>query len=357
MTKTSTRLAVVVLAGGQSKRFGSPTPKVVHPLLGRPLIGHVVQTLAELHRSSKLAGVTVVVPPGKLVEAALAGQPVPFHLSFAVQRLPRGTGDAARVALAKLPKATEVLVIAGDSPLLQASTLHELVRQRRASGAAAAVLTAILDDPGDYGRVVRDGGRVAEIVEAPDATIAQRHIREINTSTYVFARDALAAALPKLRTNNVQGEYYLTDAVRLLVGAGRPVVAVQGGHDEALGTNTRRDYALVLGRLRRRVLARLMDAGVTILDPNATYVDVDVAVGADTVLRPNTSLEGSTRIGAGCDIGPNVWLIDTTVGDGASVMFATARAARVRAGARVGPFADLTGAYTDPGKPKPRKGT
>lgn len=336
----SVRTGAIVLAAGRSKRFRSSTPKVLHPLLGRTLAEHVLQALRGMPRSVRPSEVVVVTPPGGEVEAALGAGDYPFALRFAVQREPKGTGDAARIGLSRLSKPQEVLVLAGDAPLLQPATLAELARARRARRAACGVLTAILDDPGAYGRVVRaPDGRIDRIVEAPDASSAERAIAEINTSTYVFDAAALARALPKLRTDNAQDEFYLTDAVRLLVNDG--VVAVTGDPGDALGANTRGDFALVSRVMRARIVEDLLDRGVTVADPDTCYVDAGVTVGAETVLLPNTHLEGSTRIGGGCEIGPSVRLVDTAVGAGATVTFAVARSARIGPGAQVGPFASL----------------
>lgn len=334
-------LAAVVLAAGRSKRFRSAVPKVLHPAAGRPIVLHVLEALRELHRRTRLSAVVLVVPPGGQVEQALADVRFPFPVVYAVQRQPRGTGDAVRRALGRLDGPDEVLVCAGDAPLVRTESLRALVRERRRRKASAAVLTAVLADGGAYGRVVRRDGYVEGIVEARDASRAQLAIREVNTGTFVFAGDALARTLPALRSDNAQGEYYLTDAVRMLATGGGGVAGIEGAADEGLGVNTRAELADVVRRIRERICERLMSRGVTILDPAATYVDAGVAVGADTLILPGTLLEGSTRVGRGCEVGPSVRLVDTRVGDAASVSFAVARGARIGAGAEVGPYASL----------------
>ena len=341
MSPNNGGLAAVVLAGGRSTRFGGTTSKVLHPLWGRTLLGHVLEALRAVHRSTRLREVCVVVPPGKEIERALASERFPFKVSFAVQRAAKGTGDAAQVALRKLGPSGEVLVCSGDVPLIGAETLVSLVRARRESNAPAAVLTAVLPDPGQLGRVMRRGGEIAGVVEVWDATPEQLAIREINTCTYAFSREALEHALPRLREDNAKGERYLTDVVGLLAADGERLAGVEGDPDEVLGTNTKAELAHVARIARRRIVHGLMDGGVTVIDPDTTYVDAGVQCGADTVLHPNTFLEGVTKVGAGCEIGPNVRLVDTKVGDGASVTFAVARESKIGPGASVGPFASL----------------
>jgi len=341
MSKSGKGLSAIVLAGGRSTRFRGTAPKVLHPLVGRPIVGHVLETLRALHRKTRLREVCVVVPPGRQIEKALAGEKFPFKLSFAVQKTAGGTGDAARIGLRKLGPAGEVLVCSGDVPLVRAETLVSLVQTRRQSEAAAGVLTAVLPEPGQLGRVLRTEGWITGVVEVWDATPEQLEIREINTCIYVFEREALGRVLPRIRADNAKKELYLTDVVGELVGAGDHLVGVEGGPDEVLGTNTRGEFAAVARIARARAVETLMDVGVTVLDPDTTYVDVGVKVGPDTVLRPNTYLEGSTAIGAGCEIGPNVHLVDTSVGDGAVVTFAVAREAKIGPQCSVGPFASL----------------
>jgi bifunctional UDP-N-acetylglucosamine pyrophosphorylase/glucosamine-1-phosphate N-acetyltransferase len=247
----ASNLVAVVLAAGQSKRFGSPVPKVLHDVGGKPLVGHVVEALGGMRRSLRPRSAVMVVPPGGAVAAALAPSGLPFPLRFATQSPPRGTGDATRIALAAAGDCDEVLVIAGDMPLVLPATLDDLVRRRRDADAAAVVLTAIVDDAGALGRVIRSGERVERVVEAKDATPSELAIREVNTSVYVFSRRALDEALPLLSDDNAQGEYYLTDAIGMLAGSGR-VIAVTGSAGEALGANTQAELAAVGAELSRR---------------------------------------------------------------------------------------------------------
>lgn len=335
------KLAAIVLAAGRSKRFGGELPKVLHPLWGRPLVGHVLETLRVVHKAERIGQVCLVCGPGKQVEQAFADEHLPFDLNYAVQREPRGTGDAVKVGLRKLEDADDILVLAGDAPLVGAPSLVELVRTLRAADAAGVLLTAVLDDGGSYGRIVRDGRRIAAVVEARDATPDELAIREINTSTYAFTASALAATLPKLDTDNDQSEYLFTDVPGHLIAGGELVAGVEGDPVEALGTNTRADLALVARHARARILDSVMEAGVTVVDPDTTYVDATVACGPDTVLLPGTFLEGATQVGSGCRIGPNTQLVDTTVGDGVSIAFSVVKEAKIGPECEVGPFAHL----------------
>lgn len=334
-------LSAVVLAAGRSKRFGGQRPKVLHPLWGRSVLARVLDTLALVHRTVKITEVCVVVPPGRAVRKALEAERYPFIVNYATQKDPTGTGDAARIGVRRLARSDDVLVLAGDVPLVAASSLVELVGALRSSDAAAAVLTAVLDDAGAYGRIIRSQEWITGIVEARDATPDQLAIREINTCTYAFSRPALERVLPSLRPNNVQKEKYLTDSIGALVDLGEHVTSVEGAPEDVLGTNTRGEFARVASIVRERIIADLMDGGVTVIDPGSTYVDEGVRCGPDTVLRPGTILEGATVVGAGCQIGPSVHLVDTKVGDGATVSFAVARESKIGAEASVGPFASL----------------
>jgi bifunctional UDP-N-acetylglucosamine pyrophosphorylase/glucosamine-1-phosphate N-acetyltransferase len=313
---------------------------VLHPVCGRPIIGHVLQTLRDVHRSTKISSVSIVVPPGKEVERALKDAKFPFEIVFAVQKDPMGTGAAAQIGLKRLGDADDVLVLYGDMTLVRASSLAALVEARREVRAAGALLTAIAQEPPPYGRIVRVGGSISEIVESRDATPEQLEINEVNLC-FAFDRAELAKALPKLKSINAQGERYLTDVVAGLVRDGQLVTSVHGDIEEVLGTNTRADLAAVTRVTRRRIVDELMDAGVTVIDPDTTYIDAGVVVGADTVILPNTYLEGATKIGSRCEIGPGVRLVDTTVGDEARVTFAVARASKIGQRASVGPFAHL----------------
>ena len=330
---------VVVLAAGQGTRMRSSTPKVLHTLGGRSLLGHVLAAVAPLS-----AGTTVVVVGSgrDQVEAHLA-EIAPDALAV-VQEQQLGSGHAAEVALAAVPDLEgPVLVLNGDSPLLTAGTLEALVAAHDAAGSVFTVLTAEVDDPTGLGRIVRDEqGAPRAIVEERDATDEQRAIREVNAGVYVANAGTLRRVLAGLGTSNAQGEQYLTDALAPLVEGGAPTAAVRAEDpDDVLGCNDRRELAERRRTLNDRVLDDLMRAGVTVVDPQTTWVDVTVAVGNDTVLEPGTQLRGTTTIGSGAVVGPDTTLVDCVVDDGASVVRSHCLGAVIGPEATVGPFSYL----------------
>ena len=330
---------VVVLAAGQGTRMRSAVPKVLHTLGGRSLLGHVLAAAEPLN-----AGATVVVVGAgrDLVEEHLA-QVAPGAFPV-VQEEQRGSGHAAAVALDAVPDLEgPVLLVNGDSPLLRAATVAALVEAHRAAGSVLTVLTAEVDDPTGLGRIVRDAdGDVRAIVEERDATPEQRAIREINAGVYVGDAAAIRRALARISTDNDQGEQYLTDVLGLLVADGARVRGhVAEDPDDVLGCNDRRELAARRRTLNDRVLDDLMRSGVTVVDPQTTWVDVTCAVAADVVLEPGTQLRGVTTVAAGAVVGPDSTLVDTEVGEGASVVRTHSLQAVIGPEASVGPFADL----------------
>lgn len=339
-------LAAVVLAAGEGTRMRSTTPKVLHPLAGRPMLAHLVDTLVGL----PIDRVVVVVGHGAdrvtgTLSAAIRG---PKPVDFVEQRVQRGTGDATAVALSAFPEETDlddddVLVLVGDVPLLRAETVAALVAQHRESDAAATLLTTHVDDPTGYGRIVRDArGEVARIVEQADATPEERAINEVNPAIGCYRRSLLAPALRRLTPANAQGEYYLTDVVQVLRDAGHTVGALAAPDpDECMGVNDRAQLAAAEARLRDRINTAWMRAGVTMVDPSATYVDAAVVLAPDVRLLPGTSLEGRTTVATGAVIGPDCRLVDTVVGERAIVQQTVAREAEIGPDCTVGPFASL----------------
>jgi bifunctional UDP-N-acetylglucosamine pyrophosphorylase/glucosamine-1-phosphate N-acetyltransferase len=340
------QLTAVVLAAGEGTRMRSARPKPLHRLCGRPMVLHVLDALAQL----SVARVVVVVGhraewvTKTLVEHAPPG----MSIEFVEQVEQRGTGDAMSVALTGLPDDVgdddgDVVVLPGDTPLLRPATLAGLVRAHRASGAASTLLTAMLEDPTGYGRVVR--GRddsVARVVEHGDATDEELEVHEINTSIYCFRRSVLAPSLRRLSPANAQGEYYLTDVVGVLYEAGHKVGSVVVGDTmEVAGVNDRAQLAVAEAELRDRINERWMRRGVTMWDPETAYIDVDVVVEPDVVLLPGVILQGSCVIGSHAEIGPDAHLVDTMVGEGARVASSVCRRSSIGADARVGPFAVL----------------
>lgn len=343
---TSRPLTAVVLAAGEGTRMKSARPKPLHRLCGRPMVLHVLDALAEL----SVTRVVVVVGhraewvTKTLIEHAPAG----MAIEFVEQVEQRGTGDAMSVALTGLPddegdEESDVVVLPGDTPLLRPTTLARLVRAHRDSEAAATLLTAELEDPTGYGRVVRGrNDSVARVVEHGDATEEELEVHEVNTSIYCFRRSVLAPSLRRLSPANAQGEYYLTDVVEVLYEAGHNVGSmVVVDTMEVAGVNDRAQLAVAEAELRDRINERWMRRGVTMWDPERTYIDADVQLATDVVLLPGVILQGSCHIAEHAEIGPNSHLIDTTVGEGAMVMDSVSRRSVIGPDARVGPFAVL----------------
>ncbi len=332
----------------------STRPKPVHVLCGRPMVLHVVDALSSL----RVDRVVVVVGHGaeRVTKTLLESAPPTLTIDFVEQRVQRGTGDAVMVALTAFPDDDlddgDLVVVPGDTPLLRPATLAALVDAHRGADAAATVLTARLEEPAGYGRVVRArDGRVARIVEQADASDDELAIDEVNTSIYCFRRGLLAPALRRLSPENAQGEYYLTDVVAVLHDAGYPVISrVVADPVEAAGVNDRAQLAAAEAELRARTNARWLRLGVTMFDPDRTYLDASVELAADVTLLPGTLLQGTTTVGRGAQIGPDVRLVDCVVGDGAVVEQTVARQSEIGADARVGPYAVLTpGARVRPG--------
>jgi len=310
---TDETIAAVVMAGGMGTRMRSAVPKHLHPLLGRRLIDWVIE-------SGRAAGADpLVVVTSPQARDAFEDDD---RIATAVQEDARGTGDAVRAAREALAgRGDDVLVLSGDTPLLQADLLRELVSCHRAEGAAATLLTALPDDPRLYGRVVRDAdGNVTRVAEGVDATPGEAAIREVNTSIYVFRADALWSAVERLEPKNVQGELYLTDTIGILARDGRRIAAYTApeAHDTD-GVNTRAELASAAAMLRDRVNERHLLAGVTIVDPSATWIDDSVEIEPDVTIHPFVVLRGATRIATGAEIHAQSVIVDAEVGPGAVV--------------------------------------
>ncbi|UQI43317.1 bifunctional UDP-N-acetylglucosamine diphosphorylase/glucosamine-1-phosphate N-acetyltransferase GlmU [Streptomyces sp. HU2014] len=336
--------AVVVLAAGEGTRMKSATPKVLHAICGRSLVGHVVAASRELDPEHL---VVIVGHAREKVAAHLAE--IDPEVRTAVQYEQNGTGHAVRMGLEALGDSGIVLdgtvvVVCGDTPLLTGETLRKLSDAHAADGNAVTVLTAEVPDSTGYGRIVRDEatGAVTAIVEHKDATDAQRAIREINSGVFAFDARLLVDALGKVRTDNSQGEEYLTDVLGILREAGHRVgAAVAGDHREILGINNRVQLAEAHKLLNERLLHTAMMSGVTVVDPASTFVDVTVTFGQDVLVHPGTQLLGATHLAQDAEVGPNSRLKDTTVGEGAVVDNTVADGAEIGAGANVGPYAYL----------------
>ncbi len=324
----------------------SERPKPLHLLCGRPMVLHVLDAMAEIDVTR------VVVVVGHRAEwvtkTLVQHAPSSMHIEFVEQETQSGTGDALAVGLTGLPddddEAEDVVVLPGDTPLLRPMTLAALVRYHRAENVGATLLTAEVDDPRGYGREVHGKDDVVcRVVEEADATEEEKEITEVNTSIYCFRRSILAPALRRLTPANAQGEYYLTDAVSVLFNAGYRVQSlVLPDAMEAAGVNDRAQLAVAEAELRDRINERWMRRGVTMWDPERTYVDAAVDLAPDVSLLPGVILRGRCSVGAGSEIGPNCVLTDTSVGRRATVAESTCDRAAIGDGARVGPFCVLS---------------
>ncbi|KAF2414469.1 UDP-N-acetylglucosamine diphosphorylase/glucosamine-1-phosphate N-acetyltransferase [Microbacterium sp. B35-04] len=332
-------LAIIVLAAGQGTRMKSSLPKVLHRIGGRPLVGHVLDTALALEPER----VVVVVRHERDLVAGAVAEAAPGVIVVDQDEIP-GTGRAVEVALDALDDFTgDVLVLSGDVPLLDADTLAELVRRHRDGAVAATVLSASLDDPTGYGRVIRDAdGAVSRIVEQKDAAADEASVSEINAGVYVFQLQALRTELALVGTANAQGEKYLTDVVELLRGDGL-AVAAQTAPDAAaaLGVNDRVQLAEAARLLNARTVRRWQLEGATILDPATTWIDVTATLAPDVTVLPNTHILRATTIATGAVVGPDTSLVDCEVGEDATVTRTDATLAVIGARATVGPFAYL----------------
>jgi bifunctional UDP-N-acetylglucosamine pyrophosphorylase/glucosamine-1-phosphate N-acetyltransferase len=325
------------MAAGEGTRMRSSTPKMLHPVCGRPMVAWPIVAA----REAGAGRVAAIVSPGRDLSSGL-----PDDVETVEQPQPDGTGGAIRAALPLIEEAETVLVLSGDHPLISARIVSDFLKAHEASGAAGTMMTIELDDPGSYGRVVRTAaGEVEQVVEAKaagDADASQLAIREINAGTYAFDAAPLAVALQGLSNDNAQGEYYLPDVFPALREAGHSVAAHKADDlAVTMGINNRVDLAAVEAEGRRRLLEAHMLAGVTVVDPASTWIDAGVEIAADARIEPGTTLRGQTTIGEGAVIGPLSTLVDSAVGAGSQVLHSYLVECDVREGCSVGPFAYL----------------
>jgi len=325
------------MAAGEGTRMRSSVPKVLHLVCGRPMVAWPVLAA----KGAGAGRVCVIVSPRHDLSPAL-----PEGTETLVQEVADGTGGALRAAREVIEGSETVVVLSGDTPLLSAEEIAGLLAAHAEAGAAATVMTTVLDDPGSFGRVVRGpDGTVERIVEAKapgDATAAELELKEVNAGTYAFAAAPLAAALERLSNDNAQGEYYLPDVLPLIRADGGTVAAhLVGDPDANLGINDRAELARISEEARRRLLDAHMLAGVTVTDPGSTWIDADVELAPDVTIEPGTSLRGSTSVGSGSTIGPMSTLIDARIGEGVTVPHSYLTECEVADGATIGPFAYL----------------
>lgn len=353
-------LGVVVMAAGLGKRMRSKRAKVLHRVAGHPMVLYAVDLALQTagHRIAVVVG-HQAEDVGQAIQSGIVDKAGAESVAIVEQVEQLGTGHAVLQSRpvffgTKEPRPTNYLILNGDTPLLKERTVRELLRVHQAEGATVSILTAVLVKPDGYGRVIRrqlsgnhQGGPVSsevlKIVEDRDATPAERAVREINVGTYVVSGGFLFSALEKLEPHNAQGEYYLTDIVRMAVAQGQRVVAVTlQDPEEGLGVNTRRQLAAAEQVVRQQVRERWLDAGVTMLDPGSVWIDAGVTVGKDTVLYPNVTLEGKTEVGEDCVLRSYSRLTDCQVGDRAEILdHCVLRESRIEDDAAVGPFVHL----------------
>ena len=327
--------SAIILAAGAGKRMKSKTNKVLHNLCGKPMVEHVIDAC----RSVGISRFYVVI--GNDAEQVKA------HLgdgyTYVLQKEQLGTGHAALQVSPYYQHEPSVFVLCGDTPLITGATLQRMQQVHKEADADVTVLTAVLPNPGDYGRILRDdNGQVCGLVEAKDATPEQLAIKEINTGFYCFRAEKLFEALSRLTNDNAQGEYYLTDVIASLYQRGcRIASCLLEDSREALGINDRVRLAEAEGIMRQRIRQQLMLAGATFLQPESCLVDAEVTVGPDTIFYPGVILEGKTTIGRDCVIGPNTHLVDCQVGDGVSIEHSVARQSTIGDNCTIGPYAYL----------------
>ena len=329
------KTTAIILAAGQGTRMKSKLPKVLHKTLGKPMVQWVIDCLSAAGVSEKIA---VLGHGGAQVAEVVEGQTT---IAFQTEQL--GTGHAVMQAIPALKNENEcVLVVCGDTPLLRSETIIALLEKHKIEKNAVTVLTAVAENPTGYGRIVRSGERISAIVEQKDATVEEQSITEINTGTYCFDQAFLLQYLSKLDTNNAQKEYYLTDLIKI---ANQNQFAVGGyclaDFSESLGVNNRVQLSQAEQILRQRKCNEIMLAGVTLIDPTATYIGADVEIGNDTIIYPNVVLEGNTKIGSDNIIGMNCRIVDSQIGDGNDIQSTVIVESTVGNNCKIGPMAYL----------------
>lgn len=336
------KLAAIILAAGQGTRMKSNLPKVLHPIAGKPMVAHVLDAVRKLGCDNI---VLVVGHNSEQVRASLSNVQVPLsNLQFVEQRDQLGTGHAVLQARDLLQgNADSILVLHSDHPLIRAATLKNLIACHRESQATITMLTAHSDDSMGFGRVLRDKkNSVGGIVEEADATPQQLAIRELNCGTYCFDSEWLWKHLPKIQPTGKKQEYYLTDLVGIAVKEKSKVESVTANDlSEVIGINNRVHLARAEKIMRQRINETLLLSGVTIVDPDTTYIDADVEIGTDTVIEPNSHLSGKTRVGANCRLGPSTIVRDSQIGDHCSILSSVIEESVLEDHVDMGPFSHL----------------
>lgn len=332
--KIMENLKAIILAAGEGTRMKSKKPKVLHEIMNKSMVEYVIDTAKD---SGAEAVCVVVGHLAEQVQAAIQREDV----SFALQTERKGTGHAVKMAGDFIEDDKDMLILYGDTPLITGETLKGVIAEHRAKENAVTVVSAMVDDPTGYGRIIRDeAGNFVKSVEHKDASEAERAVKEINTGIYVFRGADLKNALGRLNNNNAQGEYYLPDCLEILLGDGKNVGAYTAvDESEFFGVNSRVQLAEAATILKRRINRKHMENGVTIVDPEQTYIGSDVQIGRDTVILPGCVIEGKTIIGEDCEIGPNSRLTDMELADGVKFQTSTGLESSIGSGTTVGPFA------------------
>lgn len=326
----------VILAAGQGTRMKSKLYKVLHPVCGKPMVQHVIDEISKLHINKM---VTIIGHGAEKVKSYIGNKS-----EYALQEEQLGTAHAVMQAADQLvDKEGITIVICGDTPLITAKTMEALFSQHEQTSASATVLTASAEDPTGYGRIIRNqNGQVERIVEHKDATDEERKVKEINTGTYCFDNKALFAALKNVSNDNAQGEYYLPDVIEILRDQGGTISAFQTeSFEETIGVNDRMALSEAERIMRQRINSEHMKNGVTIIDPTNTYISDGVEIGSDTVIYPGTVLEGKTRIGSDCQIGPHSHIHHCNVADHVKIEHSVVEESEIGSGVIIGPYAHI----------------
>ena len=336
-------LAVLVLAGGKGTRMKSATPKPLHTIFGLPLLGHILQTADTLKPSANviLCGHQADILK-KTVQDNYAAWGIKAPAKFALQKVLNGSGSAVKAAMPALKNYKQVLILAGDAPLIEADTLKQLVKHHNAKKAACTVLTVEVPNPKGYGRIVKENNFV-RIVEESETDAKTAPIKEVNSGMYIFEIAELAKVLKLLKPQGPKQEYYLTDTLALLQQKGKKVEIFKAAdYKEAMGINSKKQLAEAAQAMREKINNKLMDAGVILIDPQSTYIDKTVKIGADTVIYPNCYIYGKTVIGENCKIGPNCWIENSKFENNVEVkMSCYILDSHLKEGAQTEPFAKL----------------
>lgn len=323
----------LILAAGQGTRIKSDLPKVLHKVCGKEMVNHVIDTM----RKAKIDDIDVIIGKGaELVKEKTASR----NIIYSLQEEQLGTGHAVKCAIDFLKNKTGVVgVFAGDAPLIKPETIENLFETHIKNKNSATLLSSIVEDPTGYGRIVRNGDEVLKIVEHKDCTEEELKINEMNAAIYCFDIESLLSSLEKLSNNNKQGEYYLTDVIGILKDEGKKVGALSIDYEETIGVNSRVQLAEAEEILRRRINRRHMENGVTLIDPNSTYIGDDVEIGRDTIIYPGNVIEGNTKIGEGVTLYPNSRISNSVISNSVEIQSSVIIDSQVGEGTTVGPFA------------------